>query len=147
MWLLFFKDFLSASMQLHFLFLNPLFTYHFWSFFRYSFNTVTCSALCLGNWNFIQTWWWWRNKNRSVLHTLEFTLCLTSSLFCDVMLFLLLTKKSWVNLLFVGLFCSRLHLFVTYSVCFIYLFACLFTVITVSLIKMDTIYYANPNPA
>lgn len=113
------KTFLSISMQLHFLFLNPLLMYHFGSFFSYFFNTVIYSTLCLGNLNFIRTWWWWRNKNRGVLHTLEFTLCLTSSLFCDVMLFLLPTKKSWVNLLFISLFCSCLPLCVTYLACFI----------------------------
>lgn len=58
-------------MQLHFLVIKLLFMYHLGSFFGYSFNAITYSTLCLGNLNFIKTWWWWRNKNRIVLHTLE----------------------------------------------------------------------------
>lgn len=107
-------------MQLHFLVIKLLFMYHLGSFFGYSFNAITYSTLCLGNLNFIKTWWWWRNKNRIVLHTLEsYPLPDFLSVLCDVMVFLFPTKKSWVSLLFISLFCSSLPFFVTYSVCFV----------------------------
>lgn len=132
-------------MQLPFLFLKPLLIYHFGSFSSQSFNTVTYSTLCLGNLNFKyghNT----GNKNRTLPHTLESYPLPNYSVLCDIMLFLLLTKKFCINLLFSFILLQSAPLGYIFSV--LYLYAQLFTAIAISLINQDMYhFYACQKPA